>query len=55
MANYPAMYRKLFNAQTDAIRIMQEAQQETENMYIEAPEPDIHVFEPKAPDSDKKE
>lgn len=44
MADYPAMYRRLFNAQTDAIRILQQAQQETEDMYISSPEADIRVL-----------
>jgi len=38
MPDYGAMYRKLFNAQTDAIRILQQAQQETEEMYMNSPE-----------------
>lgn len=36
MPDYAKMYRKLFNAQTDAIKLLQTAQQETENLYIEA-------------------
>jgi len=47
------MYKRLFNSQTTAIQILQEAQQDTENMYIEAPEPTITVLERKAPDEDK--
>jgi len=40
MPDYETMYKKLFNAQTDAIRILQKAQQDTEEIYIRAPEPD---------------
>jgi len=53
MPDYAAMYKRLFNSQTTAIQILQEAQQDTENMYIEAPEPTITVLERKAPDEDK--
>lgn len=52
MPDYAAMYKKLFNSQTAAIRILQEGQQETEEMYISAPEPDIRVLEPKKPDDE---
>jgi len=34
MADYQKMYLTLFNATTDAIRILQEAQQNAEEMYI---------------------
>ena len=46
MADFAAMYRKLFNSQTQAIEILQKAQQDTEEMYIAAPDPDIRVFDP---------
>jgi len=45
MADYAKMYRKLFNSQTDAIEILQKAQLETEQMYIEAPDPDIRLLD----------
>ena len=35
MADYKSMYYKLFNAFTDAIEILQKAQQETEDIYID--------------------
>ncbi len=38
MENYKAMYRELFIAVTKAIRILQEAQQKCEEMYISAEE-----------------
>lgn len=44
MADYAKMYRRLFNAQTDAIQILQKAQQETEDMYLSALDPDIRVL-----------
>lgn len=47
MPNYAEMYRKLFKAQSDAIALLQQAQQETEEIYISAPEPDIRVLTPK--------
>jgi len=34
MADYKAMYLKLFNAVTDTISVLQTAQSETEAMYI---------------------
>ena len=55
MADYAAMYKKLFNSQTAAIRILQEGQQETEEMYISVPDPDIRVLEPKKPDDEPGE
>jgi hypothetical protein len=36
MADYKEMYAKLFRSQTKAIHILQEAQQQTEDMFIEA-------------------
>lgn len=43
MPDYVAMYKKLFNLQTDAIRILQQAQQDTEQMYILAHNPVIRI------------
>jgi len=52
MPDYPAMYRKLFNAATDAanlveeaLEIIKQAQRETEEMYISAPDPDIRLLD----------
>ncbi len=39
MPDYVAMYKHLFQSQTAAIQILQKAQQDTEAMYINAPEP----------------
>ncbi|MEL7610555.1 MAG: hypothetical protein AAGU74_13770 [Bacillota bacterium] len=35
MADYKLMYQLLFNAVTDAIQLLSEAQQQTEDIYIE--------------------
>lgn len=51
MANYQAMYRRLFNAQTDAITILQKAQQDTEEMYMTAPDSNIRMLSPKETDN----
>ena len=45
MADYNAMYLKLFNSVTDAIKILQDAQLEAERMYMDH-EPDIRLFKP---------
>ncbi len=45
MPDYVKMYHKLFNAQTDAIRILQEAQQDAEEMYLSAPDTGIHIVD----------
>ena len=45
MPDYAAMYKKLFNSQTDAIALLQQAQKETEEMYVSAPDPDVRVLE----------
>ena len=34
MPDYAKMYKKLFNAQTDAIGILQKAQQRAEEIYV---------------------
>ena len=44
MPDYKAMYTKLFRSQTKAIHILQEAQQATEDMFIEAEDPDIRLL-----------
>ncbi len=52
MADYAAMYRRLFNSQTTAIEILQKAQQDTEEMYMSAPDHNIRLFDSKKPDGD---
>lgn len=44
MADYPEMYKTLFQAMTQAIDILQEAQRKTEEMYISAEQPNIVVI-----------
>jgi hypothetical protein len=53
MADYAKMYRWLFHSQTQAIELLQKAQQDTEQMYIEAPDPDIRVIDPGKKDEDE--
>jgi len=55
MPDYQKMYKRLFQAQTTAIEILQQAQQDTEEMYISSPEPEIRVLEPKKPDPEQAE
>jgi hypothetical protein len=50
MPDYAAMYARLFQSQTKAIQLLQEAQQDTEEIYLTAPEPNITVLRPIAPD-----
>lgn len=38
MPDYQKMYHALFNATTDAISTLQEAQQKTEELYMDSPE-----------------
>ncbi|MFT9078138.1 hypothetical protein [Ethanoligenens sp.] len=44
MADYQQMYRKLFQATTKAIDLLQTAQQETEELYISSDEAELHLF-----------
>lgn len=41
MADYKTMYLQLFTAQTEAIEILQQAQQRTEEMYMCSPDPAV--------------
>lgn len=52
MADYQEMYRKLFQATTKAIDILQKAQQETEELYISSGQPELHLVKQK--DSSQK-
>lgn len=45
MANYQEMYRQLFTAQTAAIEILQQAQQQTEELYIDSPDPTVLMLD----------
>ena len=49
MPDYAAMYKILFNSQTDAIRILQKAQQDTEEMYMSTQDPVILVLDTTLP------
>lgn len=55
MPDYSKMYSTLFNAQTKAIEILLQAQQETEEMYISAPESSITVLRPDGDDTEPEE
>ncbi len=41
MPDYQKMYHSLFNDVTDAITRLQQAQQKTEQLYIDSPEPTL--------------
>jgi len=51
MPDYAKMYKTLFQSQPRAIEILQKAQQDTEEMYITAPEPELRILEPKEPEN----
>ena len=44
MPNYQEMYATLFRRVTTAINELQEAQQQTEEMYVSSEPPDVRVF-----------
>ena len=46
MPDYAEMYKMLFRSQTKAIQILQQAQQETEELYISDEGPDLIVLQP---------
>lgn len=52
MPDYKSMYIKLFQSQTKAIQLLQSAQQETEEMYIEAEPTDIKILFPEGHEDD---
>lgn len=41
MSDYKSMYLKLFNSVTDAIEVLHKAQEEVEEMYINASEKEL--------------
>jgi len=55
MTDYAAMYRRLFQSQTQAIEILMKAQQDTEEMYISTPVPEIRVLNTQKSEDDKTE
>ena len=44
MPDYKEMYLKLFRATTEAIEILQQAQQQIEEEYISATEPNVIIL-----------
>jgi hypothetical protein len=44
MPDYKKMYTTLFNASTDVITILQKAQQDAENLYVEADDTPIELL-----------
>lgn len=44
MADYEKMYKKLFNSVTDVIEALQQAQNETEDIYIDSSENKVPEF-----------
>jgi len=44
MPDYKTMYFKLFSAVSDAIEILNKAQLEMEELYINLPEPEVAVM-----------
>ena len=44
MADYKEIYLKLFRATEKAMRILEDAQLECEELYISAPEPEIRCL-----------
>lgn len=55
MVDYAAMYQHIFNAITSAVEILQQAQLDTEEMYISAPDLDIRVLKLPKPEDENKE
>jgi len=49
MPDFKQMYTKLFQTQSQVIEILQQAQRDTEEMYIEAEPPSLTVFSQKDP------
>ena len=45
MVDYASMYKRLFQAQTQAIELLQQAQQETEKQYMDTPGPEDEITE----------
>lgn len=45
MANYQKLYYVLFHAMTDAIAILQKAQQDAEELYISAEESELRIID----------
>ena len=46
MPDYTEMYKKLFHSQIKAMQVLQQAQQETEEMYISDEGPELILLQP---------
>ncbi len=46
MPDYKKMYLTLFRASEEAINLLVKAQQDCEELYLSAPEPEVKVLEP---------
>jgi len=55
MPDYEKMYKILFNAMTNAIREMQDAQCETEEVFMDSPEMAPLIMLPLATEKDERE
>ena len=53
MADYAKMYTELFRAATKAIKILQDAQQETEEIYISDDDPVLTLLSPDSDDENR--
>jgi len=51
MSDFKSMHLKLFNAITDAVRILNTAQSEAEEIYLQH-EPDVRLVKPNNDDND---
>ena len=52
MADYKKMYSVLFNKITDVIKQLQEVQNQTEDLYINSPEPQLTIINMKNSEND---
>lgn len=50
MPDYAKMYYQLFHAMTESIEILQRAQQDTEELYLSAKEPELYILDGKTVD-----
>ena len=55
MPDYKEMYLKLFRASEEAVNLLIAAQQECEELYINAPEPELKVIPMPGAENEKKE
>ena len=49
MPDYKTMYYTLFRSISQAVSVLEEAQKETEEMFLSAPEPDLTALRPEPP------